>query len=250
MIDQSKHISIKDDKLNEAWNKAMETIPHFDTTQETINHYLDLTGKYRWRIVTPFALEWNGWDDWRDQLKARFPIRAFIQVTVPDTWRKALGYKIKHILHDLKWGFIHRYVKQHQYNVIRPKTLEVGYHDPDERILHACMEDLRQYYERGAIHVEWNSDPHHQHVYKEMTDIYTWWTKEFPTREEDWEKANPSPDVDSKRLFSNGKHKNDPDVVEWHRVRELQREAEVKWAQDEEDMLIKLMKIRRSLWYP
>lgn len=249
MIDPSQDIFIKDDELNEKFNKIMETIPHFETDQETIDHYLTLTSKYRWRIVTPFALGLGAWDNWRDQLQARFPRRTFVQVTLPRWWKKFAGYKIKRILHDLKWEFIHRYVERHQYNVLRPKTLEPGYYDPDTRILHACMEDLRNFYERGAPQVVWEEDSHHQHAYKEMTDIYTWWTQEYPTREEKWEEANPSPDVDWKRKFSN-KHETDSDVVEWRRVAKLRHEIETKWAQDEEDMLIRLMKIRRSLWYP
>src|SRR5665213_300874 len=144
MIDPCKDVAIKDDKLNEAWSKAMDTIPRFDTDEETINHYLTLTAKYRCRIITPFALGMSAWDDWHEQLAARFPIRSFIQETIPRAWKQAAGYRIKHFFKDLKWGFKHRYIKKHQYNVLRPKTLEPGYYDPDTRILHACMEDLRE----------------------------------------------------------------------------------------------------------
>lgn len=250
-MDPSQNVAIKDDELNKAWNKAIDTIPRFDTDQENIDHYLNLTAKYRWRIVTPFALGFGGWDDWHDQLAARFPIRSFVKETIPQTWKDLAGYKIHWFFKDLKWGFIHRYIKKYQYHVLRPKTLEPGYYDPDTQILHACMEAFRQYYERGATQVEWDSDDQHKHVYNEMTDIYNWWTKEYPTQEEKWEAANPFPkDIPWKRLFSNGKHDNDPDVVEHRRVSKLHREIEEKWCQDEEDMLIRLMKIRRSLWYP
>ncbi len=251
MIDPADNIAIKDDELNDAWNKICESLPHFDTDQQTIDHYLDLTSKFRWRIVSPYALGLGAWDDWQDQLAARFPIRTFIQETIPRLWRKLAGYRIARFFKDLKWGFKHRYIKRHQYNVLRPKTLEPGYYDPQTRILHACMEDLCRFYEHGAPQIDWDAEPYHQHVYKEMTDIYTWWTKEFPTREEEWEKANPSPqDIEWRRLFSNGKHDNDPDVIEWKRVADLRRKMDEKWSEDEQDMLIRLMKIRRSLWYP
>lgn len=251
MIDLSNNIAIKDDKLNEVWSKAMDTIPRFDTDQETIYYFLDLTSEYRFKIVTPFALSADGWEDWKIQLAAKFPIRTFIQETIPQKWKDIAGYKIKHTWRDLYWGFKHRYIKRHQYNVLRPKTLEPGYYDPDIRILHACMEDLREFYDRGATQVDWDSNEYHNQVYKEMTAIYTWWTKEYPTREQEWEKANPYPqNIPWKRLFSNGKHDNDADVIEYRRVAELHRKIEEKWAQDEEDMLIRLVKIRRSLWYP
>jgi hypothetical protein len=187
--------------------------PHFDTEDHCIAYYLN-ESRSHWKISKPGGLTLAGWRDFYRAARAQYPLRAFIQFDLPRCFNREVGYKISRFFGDLKWAFIHRFVKQHQYHVLRPSSLAPGYHDPDERILHACMDELKTYYEHGAPNVDWQSDKYHENVYNELTDIYNWWTKTYANR-------NDEPNV---HVMKN-------------------------YRQQEQDMLIRLMKIRTALWY-
>ena len=221
----------------------------FATEEERVAYYIEETRKHKWKIVSPVALSWEGWDIWKAELRKEFPIRNFIQIKIPRAFRKVFKYGINKRFHDLKWKFIHRYVPRHQYNVLRPASLKPGYHDPCERILHACMEELREYFEKGAPDISWDSDEHHAHVYSEMKEIYDWWVNTYLNHEERLDKEYPFPkDVPIGRILGH-KHDDDPAVIEWRRIADIHHKAEDQLLAQEEEMLIRLMKIRRSLWY-
>jgi bifunctional DNA-binding transcriptional regulator/antitoxin component of YhaV-PrlF toxin-antitoxin module len=221
----------------------------FATEEERVAYYIALTHRTSWKIVSPVALSWEGWDMWRESLRKEFPVRNFFQITIPDAIRKVFKYKIGNRLHDLKWAFIHRYVPRHQYNVLRPKSLKPGYYDPDMRILHACMDELREYFEKGVPEIDWDATDHHSTAYAEMKEIYNWWVNIYPNQEDLFDKEHPFPDLPSLGYVLGDKHADEPLVIEWRRVAELRRKAEAEWYKTEEEMLIRLMKIRRSMWY-
>lgn len=221
----------------------------FATEEERVAFYIEKTREHKWKIVSPIALSWEGWDMWKEQLRREFPVRNFIRVRVRDFFRKIFKYKIGRRLHDLKWAFIHRYVPRHQYNVLRPATLKPGYYDPCDRILHACMEELRTYFEQGAVDIDWESDEGHSKIHAEMKEIYNWWVNIRPNQEELLEKEHPYVSLPSFGYGFNARHADEPLVIEWRRVMDIHRKAEDEWINTEQEMLIRLMKIRKSLWY-
>lgn len=222
----------------------------FKTEEERVAYYIDRTREQKWKIVSPVALSWTGWDMWKMEVHKNFPVRAFFQLTVRGFLRKIFKYKIGGRLSRIKWSLIHRYVPRHQYHILRPATLKPGYHDPSERILHGVMEDFRVFFEQGASHVDWSADPHHQEVYEEMKLIYDWWVNEYPKQDDILDERYPIIGAGKNPgRFLDGYHDDEPDVIEWKKNAEMRRIQQEEWAALEEEMLIRLMKIRRHLWY-
>lgn len=152
------------------------------------------------------------------------------------------------------WNLQHRFNPNHRYNVLHT-GLPAGYYDLDMRILYAVMNNFKEFYE-GNEHsffqrnIDWNTHPeivnatdehsklwfdHHRPMKLEMDIIYDWWIGylDFQSMQEDyWEHCSTkdkSPQVHAqiqKDIFA--------------REELLENEAN--------DMLARLMKIRRTLW--
>ena len=67
---------------------------------------------------------------------------------------------------------------------LKIQTLEKGWHDKDEILLHAAFQLLVDFVEKedpGRI-VDWNSDESHKHAWKEIRELYKWWKGKRPSR--------------------------------------------------------------------
>ena len=222
----------------------------FKTEEERVAYYIEQTRNARpWKLVSPVALSWTGWDMWKRELRKNFPVRHFIYRTLPDLRRKTIG-KVGHKLDRLKWAFIHRYVPRHQYNVLRPSTLKPGYYDPTDRILHACMEELREFFEKGAPDIGWDATPEHQAAYDEMKIIYNWWVNEYPKQDDILDERYPITGVlKDIGKFLDSEDGTDSEVDNWRENSRKRHIQEEEWNAIEDQMLERLMKIRRHLWY-
>lgn len=56
------------------------------------------------------------------------------------------------------------------------------------------------------------------------------------------------PDIDSMAFFDDDK-REDSDIIEYRRILDLYSKAKEEWDQEDEEMFIRLIKIRRYLWY-
>jgi hypothetical protein len=89
---------------------------------------------------------------------------------------------------------------------------------------------------------------------KEVIEIYNWWTKVYPNRPDPMDASGWSAYCDrirteGKSMFSkNQKAETDPDRKESETALNKLRKFEKQYAKEEEQMLIKLMKIRPGLW--
>ena len=171
---------------------------------------------------------------------------------------------------DIKYAFKYRFVRDHRYNVVFT-DLKPGYHDEDSRILHACMACLGRFIEASdgvakltEFSAELRSSPdpnapdgfqsHQADFQDEAVAIWRWWTIEKP-RDEQRRDELLMATFGKKR--STWKPTDNPKLSEWvapeldvaeeSMVDEMRR-LEKKIDDDEEAMLIRLMKIRRSLW--
>jgi len=63
-------------------------------------------------------------------------------------------------------------------------TLDKGWHDKDEVLLHAAFQLLADFVEEEQPDkiVDWNADELHKSVWEEITGLYKWWTKTRPKR--------------------------------------------------------------------
>jgi hypothetical protein len=176
----------------------------------------------RWRFTLPVAATHPTWVRIERYIKTNHPIVFFFQYTAPRVFRRQL-----HKLSRLKWGILHRTI--HRFHVINT-GLTPGYYDSDVRMLHACFALLTDYMEtkfRGLTPhemapkvKEWADDAGNSYP-NEIYDLYFWWTVERPAR------LSISDLTDDRGDFL--------DQDQFHH--------------DQDDgMLIRLMKIRRYLW--
>ena len=205
------------------------------------------TGRFDW--PKPFALQWGHWDDWKTEFKSKYPIRFFFYETLPDLWDDIWRYGIHRFFHNLKWKILHRYYPRHQYHIVRTR-LEPGYYDPDTQIFEATFALLCEYVEKNIKWqtINWESDEPHSEAWKEMNELVHWYKEIYPNREEEFEKQRPEPRVDFKRSMDE-KFKDEPDVIAHKEFRNEWWEKEKEWAEEDEAMLIRVIKLRPFLWY-
>ena len=120
----------------------------------------------------------------------------------------------------LYWYLMHRYCPKYQYNVVRMPSLEPGYYDPDVRMLHACFDMFAEWFHYNVFEAKLMD--HHcidegaPGTYDEMMELYKWWTvskPEFELRE-------------------------DVSYVD-----------QMNFEKTEQEMLLRLITIRRHIWY-
>ena len=203
-------------------------------------------------IVKPFVLDMDAWNAWDNKTAKEKPIRWFIWETVPDYCNQLFIYRIKRLLSDIKWGFIWRVIPKHRYNVIKPRTLPVGYYDPNTLMLHTNMHFLTQFveYELDYGHIDWDEETQ-SILWKEMVEIYVWWTGDYVNRDIYINEKYPYPDRDDKEfmcMFSE-KSKGTVDAIEWSRIADIRRNIQSSWEDEEQTMLIRLVNIRQHLWH-
>lgn len=140
-------------------------------------------------------------------------------------------YFIRRKLSRPLWWFKHRFVPKHKYHVIYTK-LGPGYSDCDLRILHGAFTPFKEFmdniYEGGTFTIwdysttkpdEYISQEYideRKAVWEEMEKLYCWWVLH--------------------------------DLMEQDLNNNFSLEAEVAFQNKEEEMLNRLMKIRRYLW--
>lgn len=149
---------------------------------------------------------------------------------------------------DLWWKFKWKFIPSHQYNKLHT-GLPLGYYDPDTQILYAVMNSLKRFMEEGAPHFSWGTEDlsaawadneewvkaHQKNLEelreakKELDEIYDWWVNRYLKISDEHEALSLS--QMTKR---------------WREIHDLENELE----EEANEMLAKLMKHRRSLWYP
>jgi hypothetical protein len=92
---------------------------------------------------------------------------------------------------------------------------------------------------------------------QEILDLYTWWTETRPARPDAYD-ASGWTALSEKRRLARGdsddfwasfdEERTEEDLAETRRALDSISEIEAKYEQEDEDMLIRLIKIRNSLW--
>lgn len=161
-----------------------------------------------------------------------------------------IKYRLYKFFYDfpLRWWFNHRFVPKHRYNIIRT-GLPPGYYDPDDQLLHGIFNTFCEWYEndhhlmgRNEEEIDEMCTPHFEgdtfgkemyesrkQEYEDLKKAYLWWTK---TAKKDFNKLIK--DACYKRI-------NDSLIYDYRLEEALEKEAT--------DMLILVIKYRRSLWY-
>lgn len=226
----------------------------------------------------PDALEWNAWEDWRKEASSKRPVRYFLAETVLDKLQDIVNFP-RDLAHSLSAWWHNRFVaKTHCLKTGLPPG---RYHELDDRILHGLFNELKEFVESELAHMQSLGGDDKKYVFKrgrcpeagvdhllwasalrfgegegfkkgdaewgkptpqaksaaKILELYRWWTEVRPNRpnphdasgwSEHWEKE------------SNDRNKRSA-------FKKLQKMEEDQEAEDEK-MLIRLMKVRKSLW--
>ena len=68
--------------------------------------------------------------------------------------------------------------------MLKIQSLDKGWCDKDHVMLHAAFQLLVDFVEKERPDqiVDWDSDPQHKHVWKEIRYLYKWWSEKRPSR--------------------------------------------------------------------
>jgi hypothetical protein len=205
------------------------------------------TGRYDW--VKPVALQWGEWDEWKADMKAKYPVRFFLHETIPDKWSDVWEYGSQRYFRNLKWKILHRFHPKHRYHVV-DTGLEPGYYDPCTQIFASNFQLLCDFVDNNVKwdRIDWEGDEAHVAAWKEMNELVHWYREIYPNREDSLEVHRPEPRVEWKKVF-NEKHKDDPDVIEYRKYLDYVNTEEAQWEKDDEENLIRVIKLIPFLWY-
>lgn len=189
-------------------------------------------------------------------------------------WRMRFGMWFDHTrLSKAIWWVRHRIEPKNRYHVHKLRSLPPGYYDPSDQILHHAFDifaEFMEYQLSGKSHVVWEYSKEHypewmledeeqlksmneeitrrNHIWSEMKDLYHWWTVVYPNQEDTLPEYDNIPKEWGTMAMFKDEYRDTPEVKAWRRNADLRNEMEDKWLQEENDNLIRLAKIRHSLW--
>jgi hypothetical protein len=192
------------------------------------------------------------WDDWEEKVKEMMPVRYFlVEELVP--WFK-LQWR-KYVTDPVYWLKCH-FLKSHRYHMLdlrQPANKEFGFPaykygwiDSDTKISYALLNILNTFVKDEMPHKycpseeEVIAEPHMQHqrsAWLETKAIHYWWNVERLRQQKTHDELL--------HKWSEAHKVNAPETQQlWDEMKKAEQALEDK----EEEMLIRMIKIRRSLW--
>lgn len=213
----------------------------------------------------------NEWNEWHDKSRDRNPFIYFLSFDLPAFFRRNVYYKINGLYSNFRLKYIRTF------NQIKIKTLKYDYYDIDTRLLHGMFALLLEFVEneksvmyeysientaeakkelkklsnleRGVKYLEWETtldqnpnsydySPEQARAAKEILFLLQFWLNRKDMQH------NRVLLVDSVRLNMIGNIL--PSNLQ--KINDIQNNYEEKLDIEEEEMLIRLIKIRKHLW--
>lgn len=204
--------------------------------------------------------------DWDLKLKKEFPFRYAMNNFFTDTYRRFILFPSWR-LRDAWWEIKYRIVPKHKHTEYKLKRLKPGYYDTDTLILYFAFEQFevfmkrqltnpRHIWEYTKDHFEdWMEDDEveaeiaeRNALWKEMNELYEWWTVTVPNQEETLPNYNELPEEWGGLAVFNEDFDNEPKMIEHKKISGQRVKMEDQWKKDETENLIRLIKIRQMLW--
>lgn len=204
------------------------------------------------------------WEDFYAKLKELFPIRYFFGRSIPTFIRRKIYYPIRRpVIDSIYWIKCH-ILPSHKFHLIdiRQKKSDIsdvddyryGYREVSDRMLLACFTLLNSFVEEEdggycptSKQIEEAEDDIKDCLIKqrnesiEMMAIYNWWNLD---RKVDFKIKQDIKGIYYKTIKSIG-NKNSKETNElWDKYNKVDQDFDSK----EEEMLIRLIKIRHKLW--
>lgn len=178
----------------------------------------------------PCTLSFEGWDIYDAEMKRKYPITMGFKHFITGIYYSLVRKKDK-----IYYWFYYRLVKN--WSIVN-SGLPRGYHDKPELMLHCNFQLLKDFVEKekpGEM-INWESDENHSYAWNEIQSLYNWWIKDFPQRVELEE-----------NIYSQTEQKE----INKEQKRELYKELaelEKQWNIENNENLIRLMRVREYLW--
>lgn len=232
----------------------------------------------------PTALQWGEWDDWEKKTKAEHPIGWWMTEKLPDYLERvpetfvdpfyAISYYIRN-----RW---------HRQTHVLPTGFKPGtYHDLSERLLHGMMQSLVDFVEvekawmqyifhddkvklgrggrsieAGMAHLNWEStlDSPELEVHersnqqaetaRETIALYDWWKNIRPNRPDPYDATGWSDFCDEQigEILDERIERSEEYHTKSREITQKMREMEDAYNNEDEQMLMRLVKIRLHLW--
>ena len=134
-------------------------------------------------------------------------------------------------------------------------TLDKGWHDKDEVLLHAAFQLLTDFVEKEQPEkiVDWDSDELHKSAWEEITSLYKWWTKTRLKRRSPLDdkkltrppfKLKKIPGSDLRQWVKSDKKK----YAAYYQALEEHARLENDWYEEDQRNLHRLIDVRGFLW--
>jgi hypothetical protein len=134
-------------------------------------------------------------------------------------------------------------------------TLEKGWQDRDEIMLHAAFQILVDFVEQEKPDeiVDWNADDTYKRAWREICELYKWWKTNRPARKSSLDdkrlkvpliKFEDIPGTDHKKMVEPDKKK----YAAYYKALEKHWQQEKKWHEQDQQNLHRLIEIRPYLW--
>jgi len=192
----------------------------------------------------PYALTMEAWDAWHEEMKKKYPVRYFLYENVDRFF-----HWIKFRIGRAKWWVLHRFHPKHRYHIVKTR-LTPGYYDPDILIFESAFALLCEFVEKNTKwnRIDWEGDDHHSAAWKEMNELVDWYKNVRPHREDNFYKEHKPERPNHDRIF--GFLSDDtPEGQQYREFLKLLSKMNDQWHQEDEDQLIRVIKLRSYLWY-
>lgn len=190
------------------------------------------------------------WQDWHAHVKAHYPIKYFLVESLPTFLRRKVWWPIKHPAERLRYWLVSHLIPSRRYHMLDLRQeggYRYGWRDVPEKMLYAMFNllgeyleegpnDLTQWYTREQIEAD-EGYKAQQDAIDEARAIHHWWTVEKPA-------AEKAREVMLSLWHSSKKAKGPRTQEYWDKMRTMEEEQEAKT----DEMIARLMKIRRTLW--
>ena len=207
-------------------------------------------------------------DDWETELRKKYPVRYAVAEAISLCFKPLRTAKRK--LNNAYWWVQYRVNPKHKYTTIKLKKLEPGYYDEDALLFYAMFEIFETFmkrqltdpqivweYDEGCF-PDWMLEDDLEGVkkeiksrndrWKEMKDIYDWWVDVYPNRESTLPEYPTLPKEWGALACLGRKYDDEKEMIEYKRIINIHIKAEDEWEKEDEEMMIRLVKIQSSLW--
>lgn len=191
------------------------------------------------------------WEDYYAHMKETYPVRYFFNETIPQFLKRKIWWTFSIPINKLYYFLVSHLIPSRRYHMLdlRQKGgYRYGWEDVPEKMLYAMFNLLGEYINKEShcdltkwhTQEEIDTDPQLSHQHNEMLEayeIYHWWTV---GRIEEQNKRN-----ELSHIWCKARKNKDPKKQEyWDQMNQMDKDFETKT----DEMIARLMKIRRTLW--